>query len=159
MSFLDIDERIVKLAELVDLRSTPITDLKTPDETGVDVGILEGGINNTTNEEVAHTMRKRCKTLVALGDCAVTSNVPGMRNTFKVDDVMRRAYFENADLKQQVPSEVIPKLLPRTRPVHVVVPVDVFLPGCPPPADVIFGALVSLLDGTTPDLSATRFGR
>lgn len=71
MSFLDIDERIVKLAELVDLRSTPITDLKTPDETGVDVGILEGGINNTTNEEVARTMRKRCKTLVALGDCAV----------------------------------------------------------------------------------------
>ena len=68
MSLLDIDERIAKVLELVDLRSSPITDLKEPDETGVTVGILEGGINNTSNEEVAHKMRKRCKILVALGE-------------------------------------------------------------------------------------------
>ena len=59
MSFLDIDERIVALTELVDLRATPITDLKEPDESGVDVGILEGGISNTYNEEVAKKMRAR----------------------------------------------------------------------------------------------------
>lgn len=121
--------------------------------------IVEGGVSSEEDLHKIRMVRSRTKLLVALGDCAVTSNVPGMRNTFKVDEVTKRAYFENADLRQQVPSEVIPRLLPRALPVHEVVPVDVFLPGCPPPADVIFGALVSLLDGTTPDLSATRFGR
>ena len=80
MSLLDIDERILQLVELVDLRATPITDLKEPDEDGVTVGILEGGINNTANEEVAKRMRERCKILVALGDCAVFGGVPAMRN-------------------------------------------------------------------------------
>ncbi len=80
MSLLDMDERILKIVELADLRSTPITDLKEPDESGVDVGILEGGINNSANEEVAHKMRKRAKILVALGDCAVFGGVPAMRN-------------------------------------------------------------------------------
>ena len=50
MSFLDMDERIIKLVELADLRATPITDLKEPDESGVDVGILEGCVMNTATE-------------------------------------------------------------------------------------------------------------
>jgi NAD-reducing hydrogenase small subunit len=158
MSFLDMDERILEIAGRVEVVYSPLVDLKEF-PAGVDVTIVEGGVSSEEDLHKIRMVRSRTKLLVALGDCAVTSNVPGMRNTFKVDDVMKRAYFENADLKQQVPSEVIPRLLPRTRPVHEVVPVDVFLPGCPPPADVIFGALVSLLDGATPDLSATRFGR
>src|SRR5512141_2207048 len=94
MSLLDIDERIALVAELADIRSTPITDLKEPDETGVDVGILEGGVNNTANEEVAHRMRNRCKILVALGDCAVFGGVPAMRNFFPLEEALRRAYVE-----------------------------------------------------------------
>jgi NAD-reducing hydrogenase small subunit len=105
MSLLDIDERIVKIAELADLRSTPITDLKEPDEGGVDVGILEGGINNTANEEVAHKFRKRCKLLVAFGDCAVFGGVPAMRNFFTLDEALRRAYVEteSTDSQGQIP--------------------------------------------------------
>ncbi len=158
MSFLDMDERLLEIAPRVDLVYSPLVDPKEFPE-GVDVTIVEGGVSSEEDLHKIRMVRGRTRLLVALGDCAVTSNVPGMRNTFKVEDVTRRAYFENADLRQQVPGEVIPKLLPRARPVHEVVPVDVFLPGCPPPADVIFGALVSLLEGTTPDLSATRFGR
>jgi NAD-reducing hydrogenase small subunit len=85
MSLLDIDERIIPVTEIADLRATPITDLKEPDEGGVDVGILEGGVNNSYNEEVAHRMRKRCKTLVALGDCAVFGGVPALRNFFTLE--------------------------------------------------------------------------
>lgn len=154
MSFLDIDERIAKLIELVDLRSTPITDLKHPDESGVDVGILEGGITNTTNEEVAKLMRKRCKILVSLGDCAVFGGVPAMRNFFTIEETLRRAYVEadSNEPNSKIPTD--PELCKPTlvRPVHEVVPVDVFVPGCPPDADVIFYALSELAQGRIPDL-------
>lgn len=154
MSFLDMDERLVKLAELVDIRSTPVTDLKVPDESGVDVGLLEGGVNNTTNEEVAHTMRKRCKTLVAFGDCAVFGGVPAMRNFFSIEESLRRAYVESesTDENGKVPSD--PELCRPTkvRAVHEVVPVDVWLPGCPPSADQIFYVLSELAQGRKPEL-------
>ena len=91
MSLLDIDERIVTVAELADIRATPITDFKEPDEEGVDVGILTGAVNTTTNEEVAEKMRERSKILVAMGDCAVFGGVVAMRNFFKIEDALRRA--------------------------------------------------------------------
>ncbi len=154
MSLLDIDERILQIAELVDIRATPITDLKEPDESGVDVGILEGGINNTANEEVAHKMRKRCKLLVALGDCAVFGGVPAMRNFFKMDDVLRRAYIEteSTDEEGKIPDDPELARMTRVRAVHEVVPVDVFVPGCPPDPDVIFYVLSELAQGRIPEL-------
>ena len=94
MSLLDIDERIVEIVQLADIRATPITDLKEPDEDGVDVGILTGAVNTTTNEEVAHRMRDRCKILVSMGDCAVFGGVIAMRNFFELEDALRRAYVE-----------------------------------------------------------------
>jgi NAD-reducing hydrogenase small subunit len=154
MSLLDMDERIVKIAELVDLRSTPITDLKEPDASGVDVGVLEGGINNTANEEVALKMRKRCKILVALGDCAVFGGVPALRNFFTIEEALRRAYVEteSTDSEGKIPDD--PELCRQTkvRAVNEVVPVDVFVPGCPPEADVIFYVLSELAQGRKPEL-------
>jgi NAD-reducing hydrogenase small subunit len=154
MSLLDIDERIVEIAELADIRATPITDLKEPDLTGVDVGILEGGINNTSNEEVAHRMRSRCKILVAFGDCAVFGGVPAMRNFFTLEEALRRAYMEteSTDSEGFIPSD--PELCRPTlvRSVHEVVPVDVFVPGCPPDPDVIYYMLSELAQGRIPEI-------
>lgn len=154
MSLLDIDERILAIAELADLRSTPITDLKEPDETGVDVGILEGGINNTFNEEVAHKMRKRCGLLVALGDCAVFGGVPAMRNFFTIEESLRRAYVEteSTDDSGKIPSDPELAVPTKVRAVHEVVPVDLHVPGCPPDADVIFYVLSELAQGRKPVL-------
>jgi NAD-reducing hydrogenase small subunit len=154
MSLLDIDERIVTIAEVADLRSTPITDFKKPDESGVDVGILEGGVNTTANEEVVHTMRKRCKLLVALGDCAVFGGVPAMRNFFTIEESLRRAYVEteSTDESGQIPSDPELAKPTRVRAISEVVPVDINVPGCPPDADTIFYVLAELANGRKPEL-------
>ena len=154
MSLLDMDERLVKIAELADIRATPITDLKQPDASGVDVGILEGGVNNSANEEVALRMRDRCKILVAFGDCAVFGGVPAMRNFFPLEDSLRRAYIEteSTDAEGMIPSD--PELCRPTlvRALQDVVPVDVFVPGCPPDADVIYYMLSELAQGRIPEI-------
>jgi NAD-reducing hydrogenase small subunit len=154
MSLLDIDERIVKVVELADLRATPITDLKEPDESGVDVGILEGGINNTYNEEVAHRMRNRCGLLVALGDCAVFGGVPAMRNFFTLEETLKRAYIEteSTDESGMIPSDPELAVPTKVRPLQDVVPVDIFVPGCPPSADVIYYVLSELAQGRRPEI-------
>lgn len=158
MSLLDIDERIVTIAELADLRSTPITDLKEPDESGVDVGILEGGINNTANEQVARKFRSRCKTLVALGDCAVFGGVPAMRNFFTIEEALRRAYIETESTDEQgkIPDDPELAVPTKVRALHEVVPVDVFVPGCPPSADIIFYVLSELAQGRTPEIKGDK---
>lgn len=155
MSFLDIDERIIDLLKLVDLRSSPITDLKEPDKDGVDVGILEGGIANTYNEEVAIRMRERSKILVALGDCAVFGGVPAMRNFFGADVALRRAYIEaeSNDESGKIPSDPELSTPVTVKPISDVVKVDVFLPGCAPSADAIFAVLADLANGKMPDVS------
>jgi NAD-reducing hydrogenase small subunit len=158
MSFLDIDERILDLMDKVELVYSPLVDAKSfPDE--VDVTLVEGAVASEEDREKIKKIRAHTKTLVSLGDCAVTANVPSMRNSFKLDEVFDRAYRENASANQQIPSQVVPKLLKRVGPVHEVVDVDVFVPGCPPSADAIYFVLTELLAGRKPDLSqVSRFG-
>ena len=158
MSFLDLDERLIELAGKVDLVYSPLVDNKEfpPD---VDLTLVEGAVSSEEDLHKINTIRGRTKVLVSLGDCAVTANVPAMRNPFTVDSVYDRAYRETATLAPGTPNEVIPRLLPYARPVHEVVAVDVYIPGCPPSADVIFYALSELLEGRQPELmSKTRFG-
>jgi NAD-reducing hydrogenase small subunit len=158
MSFLDMDERLIELAEKVDLVYSPLVDAKEfpPD---VDVTLVEGAVSSEEDLHKIQIVRARTKLLVSLGDCAVTANVPAMRNTFPVQAVYDRAYRENATLTQGTPDMVIPRLLPTARPVHEVVNVDVFVPGCPPSADVIYYTLTEVLEGRIPELSGrTRFG-
>lgn len=154
MSLLDIDERIARIAELADIRATPITDLKEPDEEGVDVGILEGGVNNSTNEEVAKRMRSRCKLLVAFGDCAVFGGVPALRNFFTLEEALRRAYVEteSTDSEGKIPSDPELCVPQRVQALQDVVPVDIFLPGCPPDPDAIYYVLSELAQGRKPEL-------
>jgi len=154
MSLLDMDERIITVAELVDIRATPITDLKHADKEGVEVGVLEGGINNTANEEQAKLMRSRCKTLVALGDCAVFGGVPAMRNFFDLQETLRRAYVEceSVDESGKIPDDPELAVMTKVRALQDVVPVDIFVPGCPPDADVIFYVLAELAQGRKPEL-------
>lgn len=158
MSLLDIDERLLDIAALADIRATPITDLKEPDATGVDVGILEGGINNSSNEEVAHRMRSRCTILVAFGDCAVFGGVPALRNFCGTGEALRRAYIEaeSNDGEGKIPSDPELAVMSNVRALHEVVPVDLFVPGCPPDPDTIAYVLSELAQGRMPEVKDER---
>jgi NAD-reducing hydrogenase small subunit len=158
MSFLDIDERILELAPLIDIVYSPLVDAKEyPDE--VDIALVEGAVASEDDEKKIKKIRAHTKVLVALGDCAVTGNVPSMRNPFGPEAILERAYIENASAQQQIPTVVVPKLLRTVRPVHEFVKVDVHLPGCPPSAETVYKALVALVTGGPLDVSAiTRFG-
>jgi NAD-reducing hydrogenase small subunit len=158
MSFLDLDERLIDLAQKVDIVCSPLVDTKTLPEQ-VDVGILEGSISSEDDLATAQEFRKHCKLLISLGDCAVNGNVPAMRNQFKLADVMDRAYRENVTVHAMIPTVGVPALFRQVRPIHGCVDVDVFVPGCPPSADAIWYVLNELIEGRTPDPSeVTRFG-
>ena len=157
MSFLDLDERLISLAGRVELCASPLTDYKDFPET--DITLVEGAVANEEHLEHIQTVRRRTKILLSLGDCAVTGNVTAMRNIFKLEDVLDRAYRQTATVVIGIPSGngAVPRLLERVRPVHEVVKVDHFITGCPPSADVIHEFVVGLLEGRTPTLDG-RFG-
>jgi NAD-reducing hydrogenase small subunit len=154
MSFLDLDEWLIDLAQQVDVVYSPVgSDIKIYPEQ-VDVCLVEGAIANEENLELIHIVRRQTHLLISFGDCAVTANVPAMRNMLGggVDSVLKRSYLELADTGQQLPHEpgIVPELLDRVLPVHQVVPVDIFMPGCPPSADRIKATLEPLLRGELP---------
>lgn len=147
MSFLDIDERILDLVKLVEFDRSPITDIKTV--SNCDIGIIEGGVANTENVEVLREFRKHCKILVAIGACAVNGGIPAMRNSFTLKECLEESYLDGIGVANpMIPSDQeIPMLLNKVHPVHEVVKIDYFLPGCPPSGDTIWTFLTELIEG------------
>jgi len=162
MSFLDLDEWLVDLAAVADLVYSPIVDVKEYPH-GVDVVLIEGAVCNTDHLEMIHRVRERTRVLVAFGDCAITGNVTAMRNPLGAAEVvLRRAYIDTAEVNAHIPVApgIVPALLDRVLPVHEVVPVEFFLPGCPPPVDRIRALLNAVLEGRSPALTGgqLKFG-
>ena len=158
MSFLDMDDRLLELAGKMDIVYSPIVDMKEFPEQ-VDITLVEGAVGNEEDLHKLRIARERSRLLVSLGDCAVTANVPSMRNFFGPQKVLDRAYVENATLRPGPPKKDLPVLFPGSRPLHELVTIDVFVPGCPPSADVIYFVLNELLEGRCPNLSdKSRFG-
>jgi NAD-reducing hydrogenase small subunit len=158
MSILDMDERLVELSEQFDLVYSPLVDYKEyPAQ--VDIALVEGSVSSDADDHKIRKVRAHTRLLVSLGDCAVTGNVPAMRNPIPVPELLGCIYKGIDVLQAQVPTDRLPSLLPRVRPVHEVVKVDLFVPGCPPSADTIFTVISELLAGRVPDVGAlSRFG-
>jgi NAD-reducing hydrogenase small subunit len=147
MSLLDIDERILSLVELVEFDRTPLTDIK--DIGDCDLGIIEGGVANQENVEVLLEFRKHCRILVSMGACAVNGGIPAMRNQFELRECLEESYVHGVGLgNAMIPNDPeIPLLLNKVHPLHEVVKIDYFLPGCPPSGDTIWTFLTELLEG------------
>ncbi|MGB8847865.1 MAG: hypothetical protein WCC73_19455, partial [Terracidiphilus sp.] len=137
---------------------SPLVDTKEfPDE--VDIVLVEGAVSSVDDEKKIKKVRDHSKMLIAMGDCAITGNVPSMRNPIGPEAILDRAYIQNASAQAQIPCVVVPKLLRMVRPIHEFVKVDVYLPGCPPSADTFHTALTALVNGGPLDIPAlTRFG-
>ena len=157
MSILDIDERILQLVELVEFNKSPVDDIKTFTKP-VDIGLIEGGCCNSENVEVLRSFRKNCKILISLGECAIMGGLPAMRNGIPIRECLEEAYYNSptidpADARIMPNDEDLPIILDKVYPNHEIVPVDYYLPGCPPSADLIWKALTALLEGKPLDLS------
>jgi NAD-reducing hydrogenase small subunit len=151
MSFLDLDERLLELADRMDLVFSPVADVKEY-PANVDVVLVEGAVSTEEHVHMAHLLRKRSRWVVSFGDCATTGNVTALRNRFSVDELLKRSYHELAPGGPVSPSKVISPLMPMARPLHEVIPVDAFLHGCPPTSDQIWFAVDALLQGRIPEL-------
>jgi NAD-reducing hydrogenase small subunit len=158
MSILDMDEAILNVAARADVVYGPLVDAQEFPK-AVDVTVIEGAISSQEDLEKVNTIRKRSKLIVSLGDCAVTGNVPGMRNQIPPRKLLERIYIEGAQENKGIPTEGVPALLRQAVPVHQVVKVDLHVPGCPPPASAIAFVLGELLEGRVPNLTAkVKFG-
>jgi NAD-reducing hydrogenase small subunit len=162
MSFLDLDEWLLELAAMADLVYCPVVDVKEFPE-NVDVTLVEGAVANEEHLDIIRKIRQRSKFIVAFGDCAITGNVTAMRNPLETaQPALERSYIELADERPAVPAgePVLPVLIDRVEPLHAVVPVDYFLPGCPPSAPEIRKVLEALIAGEEPQLAGReiKFG-
>ena len=158
MSLLDMDTAIIALARKIELVYGPLVDAQEFPE-DVDVTLVEGAISSQEDLARIQKIRQRTNILIALGDCAVTGNVPAMRNSVPVSKLLQRVYVEGAQEGKVVPSYGVPALLKQARPLREFVNVDISLPGCPPPAKTIVGVITDLLEGRKPDANLTvKFG-
>ena len=159
MSFLDQDELLIELSEKIQLVYSPIVDTKIFPE-NVDVTLIEGAVANEEQLKLLKEARGKTKILISLGDCAVTGNVTALRNALEDSDeaILERAYIETSEVNPQIPTDV-PKLLKKVHPLHEVVKVDYFIPGCPPSAGLINYVLTELLSGRTPNMEGgSKYG-
>ena len=153
MSFLDIDERLLQLLEVVEFDRSPLTDIKTLGR--CDIGLIEGGLCNAENVHVLREFRAQCKNLVAVGACAINGGLPAQRNQLDVGKILRDVYCTQTGISanSQIPNDPeLPLPLNQVHPIHEVVHVDYFLPGCPPSADAIWAFFNDLIAGRTPHL-------
>ena len=152
MSFLDIDEHLFELVDLIEFDRSPITDIK--DVGPCDIGLIEGGVCNAENVHVLREFRANCDVLIAMGACAVNGGLPAQRNHLDIGQCLQEVYLTEISLANgMIPNDPeLPLPLDKVHPLHEVVHIDYFLPGCPPSADAIWQFLTDLLDGRTPRL-------
>ncbi len=158
ITILDIGEPLLEVLKQVEIVHMPVLmDHKLFGQTGeetemnipaADVGLISGGVRTEEHKKLAQEMRKKCKTLIALGSCACYGGIPALANTFSTGELLEKIYRGSVTTeKNGLPCEQVPELTDRVYAVHEIVPVDAFLPGCPTTPEMVASALVAVLEG------------
>jgi F420-non-reducing hydrogenase small subunit len=151
LAVADIQEAIVDVLGLADFEFMPVLmDVKYDEWTDVDVAIVSGGIRNDENRELALKVREKAKVVIALGTCACYGGLFGLGNLWTPEELAQEAYVNSESTyndEEIIPSEGVPHLESRVRPLSDVIDVDLSLPGCPPRSDLIAQIVMALLQG------------
>jgi len=176
VSILDIEEAILDVAELVEFVYWPVAmdfkrdQLAALPAGSVDIGIFNGAVRTSEQEEDAHLLRERCKVLVAYGSCACYGGIPGLANVADREQVFHTAYADTPSTDNPdgvVPQErtvvdgcelTLPAFHDEVKALHQVVDVDVFMPGCPPVNERVMdlvGVVAAVAGGADPPPAGT----
>ena len=158
VTILDIGEPLLDVLKQVEIVHMPVLmDHKLYGQTGenaeleipeADVGLISGGVRSDEHKKLALEMRKKCKTLIALGSCACFGGIPALANQCSTEELLEKVYRGSVSTdKDGFPHEQIPALTDRVYAVQEIVKVDASLPGCPTTPEMVAGALIALLEG------------
>lgn len=168
VAVLDINEKILDVIEKADIVFWPVAldikykDLEGMENKGIDFCFFNGAIRTSENEKLAKLLRKKSKYMVAFGACACYGGIPGLANLFSREEIFKRVYEDNPSTfnpKKTLPKKVtkvkegeldLPEFYNVVKTLDQIVEVDYYIPGCPPPVDVIKKAFDILLSGELP---------
>jgi F420-non-reducing hydrogenase small subunit len=172
VAVLDVNEKILDVANLADIVFWPIAlDFKyhhveaMPDKS-IDVCLFNGCVRSSEQEHIAKMLRAKSKVLVSFGSCACFGGIPALANLSTRAEIMERAYIEapsnenpNKTLPQtkvSVPEGelTLPELFEDVLTLAEVVPVEYFVPGCPPTVDLILKVVSALATNSLPPVGA-----
>ncbi|WP_400200800.1 NADH-quinone oxidoreductase subunit B family protein [Methanobrevibacter smithii] len=160
LSIADFHESLLDVLELADFEFSPVLmDTKYDEVPELDVLIVEGGIRNEENRELAEMLNEKAKLVIAYGTCSCYGGIPGLGNLWTVDELEQEAYINSCSTVNPegiIPNEDVPALESRVRPLSSAMDVDLIIPGCPPRSDVVAEAVLTLLRGETIELPSTN---
>ncbi|SCG86515.1 NADH-quinone oxidoreductase subunit B family protein [Methanobacterium congolense] len=161
LSIADLHESLLDVLELAEFEFSPVLmDVKydeVPDD--IDVLIVEGGIRNEENRELAEMLREKAKFVISYGTCAAYGGIPGLGNLSTTEELIEEAYINSPSTYNDegvIPSEDVPHLESRVRPLAEAIDVDLTLPGCPPRSDVVAEIVLALLKGEEISIPTTN---
>ncbi|MFQ6050836.1 MAG: oxidoreductase [Candidatus Hydrothermarchaeota archaeon] len=168
IALLDIKEKILGLLEIADIIFWPTgmdgkqRDLEKMRDESIDIGIYHGSVRNSENEEIAKLIREKSKILIAFGSCACYGGIPGLANISNKSEIFEIVYKKT---KSTVNPEFVtpqknlsfngrilslPEFYDTVRSLDQTVEVDYYLPGCPPPVQLIELAISAIASGELP---------
>lgn len=175
VAVLDTNERILDIAEIADIVFWPIAldfkyhDVEAMEDKSIDICLFNGAVRNSEQEHIAKLLRAKSKAMVAFGACACFGGIPALANFTNRAEVFERAYIQapsNDNPNHTLPQTLtkveegeleLPEFYDTVLTLAQVVDVEYFVPGCPPPVDIINKIVDALASGELPPVG-TVFG-